>query len=179
MDIIKDIDGTVITIAVNGVEKAFDISKLFAVDENDLVKEFSRQAAVYAYFGVAAAEAEHNAARCDFNVDQEYAQADAAARDELDKDGRKYTEAVVKGMVLTDAQYVEIVERALLAKYDHKVLKAITAAMEQRANMLISMGAFIRHEIDQTGMNIRERSLDKAVDDVKETLKARKAKRIS
>jgi hypothetical protein len=172
--VIQDIEGTKITFNDGTKVKTVNIADIFRIDDAELTKEFANQASLYAYFATLATKAEFDSSLIELGQDQEYAQADGAYREEFEKDGRKYTEAVIKSMILTDENYIKLSESALGAKYDYKLLKAICTALEQRANMLISMGAYMRHEMDQTAMNIKQRAMDGAADEVKSAIRARK-----
>jgi len=171
-----EIKDATISITLSGVEKKFDLNKIFDIDENDLTKEFTSQASVYAYFATAAAEADYEASIGTADQEASYADADKYYRDTLSHKGEKYTEGVIRSMVLLDADYDNAVQDELLAKYNARVLKAIVNAMEMRAQMLMSVGSHIRHELDMTGMNIRERQYNKTVDDVKDTIRSRKSR---
>ena len=167
---------TSISIIANGKEKTYDIGKIFDINENDLTKEFTSQATIYAYFATALAQADYDASVANMVTEQTGADADQFYRADLTKKGEKYTEGVIKSMVQQDEEYSGAVQAELTAKYNARVLKAIVSAMEMRAQMLISVGSHIRHELDMTGMNIRERQFNKTVDDVKDTIRSRKSK---
>lgn len=161
---------------VAGMSKSFTVEDIFSVDENDLTKEFMQQPSIYGYFATAMAVAEDNANRAEYRKDQEYAAADDASRKAMDLNGLKYTETVIRGMVLTDEQYAAAVADELQAKYEYKILKAIVNALEQRANMLVSLGSHLRHEENMTGMNIRDRAIDNMSKNVKDVIRAHRGK---
>ena len=161
---------------LNGAYKTFPLLDILEIHEDDLTGDFMDQASLYGYFSVLAAAADDAAARSESNKDQEYAQADLAVREEAERNGQKTTENQIKSLVLVDEAYSKMVDAAFVTKYDLKLIKAIVAALEARANMLISLGAMVRHEQDMTGMNTKERALDSALDEVKETIRQRKAR---
>ena len=174
-EIIKEIVGTELTLYdMHGKLRTFKIDDIFNIDETNISKEFAQQASVYAFFATLAALAERKAADADFLKDQEYAQADQACREELDEGSIKYTEAVIKSMVLTDAGYTKRVKNHVIMEYDYKLLKAIAEALKQRADMLISLGAYLRHEMDQTSMNIKRSQVDNAAEEAKRLIKERR-----
>lgn len=173
MAIIDAIKGTKITVkGTNGKSVEIDIADILSINDADISKEFVQQPALYGFFSVLLARAERDAALADLQKDQEYAMADASVREELEMSGIKSTEAMVKNMVMTDAEYAAAVAKKVEADYEQKVLKALSSALQQRAEMLISLGAHLRHEIDQTGMNIRERQFSKSVEEMKENLRS-------
>lgn len=171
-----DVSGTTISIVIDGKEKKFDINKIFDIDEEDLTREFTSQATIYAYFATALAKADYDASIATMEEEQTAADADQVYREQLTSKGEKYTEGVIKSMVQQDEEHQEAVKNELAAKYDARLLKAITTALEMRAQMLISVGSHIRHELDMTGMNIRERQFTKTVDDAKEVMRSRKSR---
>jgi len=174
-DIIQEISGTRISVVdMRGKLRTFDIGDIFNIDESNISKEFTQQASLYAFFAALAATAEKKAADADFLKDQEYAQADQASREDLEEQSIKYTEAVIKSMVVTDAGYTKRVRNHIIAEYDYRLLKALASALEQRANMLISLGAYLRHELDQTAMNIKRAQTDGAVEEAKRLMRERK-----
>lgn len=168
---IKGIQGTKVTIKDGDEERVLDLTDLFRIDETNLTKEFTEQASLYGYFGVLMAKAEHEAAVRDLGKDQEYAVADLDWRAEMEEAGKKYTEALIRNTVLSDEEYQRISIQAAEAEFDYKLLKAIVSALQQRAEMLISLGAHIRHELDQTGMSIREREFKDAEEKMREVLR--------
>jgi len=159
--------------------KTFDIMKVFGIDEDNLTKEFQSQSAVYAYFSTLAAAAEDRMRKAEFKKEQEYARSDTWYRKEAENNNQKLTEPMVKAKIIMDEDYTQAVEEENTAIYEFKVLKAIVSAMEQRSNMLISLGSHVRHESSMTGMNIRdgrESDIDAAVKGVKSVIQSRRYK---
>lgn len=161
---------------LSGKSRTFSVDDIFTIDETDLTKEFIQQPTLYGFFATAMAAAEDQMNRAEYMKEQEYAAADDAARRTMDLNGQKYTETVIRNMAQMDEQYAEIVEKELQAKYDYKILKSIVNALEQRANMLISVGSHLRHEANMTGMNIRENAALDISTDVKNAIKSRREK---
>jgi hypothetical protein len=174
MSIIKDISGTKITVSVDSKIRTFDVQELLDIDDTNLSKEFANQASLYGYFATMAVKAEHRASILAMKREQEYALADQEYREELEEQGKKSTEPMIKNLVMSDENYAKVLEQEYVAKYDYDIIKAVTKAMEQRAQMLISLGNFMRHEYEMTDMKIRERQLNNAVDDVKSAIKRRR-----
>jgi hypothetical protein len=167
-------DTTIIIKDMNGKDKKFDLADIFYIDENTLTEEYSRQAATHAYFTTALAAAEHRAAKLSMRLEQSYADADEYWRKEYDDMGKKYTEAVIKSLVIRDEEYGEIKVNYQDTQYEVDLLKAIVNSMRIRADMLVSLGAHIRQEYEMTGMSIRDREFDKVVDNVKSKIKGKK-----
>jgi hypothetical protein len=169
-DVLEVLKGTMVK--VKG--KAIDLENVFHVEEADLSKEFMQQASMYAYFATAQADAEYNANMAELNKDQEEAAADSEFRAQLDMTGKKYTEAVIRGLVVRDEAVSKSVRNLNSARYQQKLLKAICSALEMRAQMLQSLGSHLRHEYEQTGLNTRENQLRLEVESVRKIADKRK-----
>jgi predicted nucleic acid-binding Zn-ribbon protein len=176
--IIEEISGSIITVRTLRGSKKFDIGKLFMIDQDNLSNEFATQASMYVFFAVATAEADRQLAMKSLLYDQEAADADESYRKELDAAGTKYTEAVIKSMIVRDEDCIKVKNEKENAEYELNILKAIVKAFEQRAMMLQSLGSHLRHEYDMQGMNIRDdasaRLSSKVTDEVKTVIKRRR-----
>lgn len=154
------------------ITKLVKLGDLFSIDETNLAEEMARQAGLYAYFAVQMAHAESALARAAVSKDGEYAEADEFARGDLADSAPKarVTEAMVRAWILQDEDYQACAAKEINAKRNYRLLRAICQALEMRATMLQSLGAHLRHEMDMTGMNIRERQYRTMVDEVKEAI---------
>jgi hypothetical protein len=172
--VIEEISGSVIAVrTLKGVKK-FDIGQLFKIDQNEISSELSTQASMYGFFAILAAEADRISAMQAMLYEQETASADESYRANLDEEGKKYTEAVIKSMVARDEDCIKVHKAKENADYDLNILKAIVRAFEQRAMMLQSLGSQLRHEYDMQGMNVKERELEKTTEDVKSAITERR-----
>jgi hypothetical protein len=176
--IIEEISGSVIIVRTLRGSRKFDIGKLFMIDQDNLSNEFATQASMYAFFATATAEADRHFAMQSLLYDQEAADADESYRKQLDDAGTKYTEAVIKSMIVRDEDCIKVRNAKEDAEYELNILKAIVKAFEQRAMMLQSLGSHLRHEYEMQGMNIREEAaekvISKATDEVKTAIKRRR-----
>jgi hypothetical protein len=181
--VIEEISGSVITVRTLKGSKKFDIGKLFNVDQNNLSEEFTTQASMYGFFAILSAEADKIVAMTSLLCDQEAAEADELYRKQLDEEGKKYTEAVIKSLVTRDEEYDKCVKAKYNAEYDLDILKAIVKAFEQRAMMLQSLGSHLRHEYEMQGMNTRMESSEKLAEEstskVKDAIQRRKLNKTS
>jgi hypothetical protein len=159
---------------INGGYKTFELLDILDINPDNLGDAFMDQASIFGYFSVLAAQADDAAARADANKDQEYAQADLEIREEAERNTKKLTEAQVKSLILTDAGYDKKLQQEHVTKLDARLLKAIVSALEMRANMLVSLGAMIRHEMDMQGIQVKERMMDSANDEIRKAARARK-----
>lgn len=152
-----------------------DLDVLFSIDETALTQAFARQASLYARYGVLLAEAEQQLAHAERVSDVEYAATEQAWRTQYAQDGQKLTEAGVKSLIITDPMYIETQEAVEAAKRTHTILKMIVRGMEQRADMLVSMGAHVRSEMGMVGMHINEPVMSAAsITELKQVMKDRK-----
>jgi hypothetical protein len=174
MSIIDDIQGSKISFVRKGVQKSVDISELFDIDENNLTAEFAHQASLYAFFATIQADAERELAHTALEKEQEYASADEYHRRSLEKKEQKYTEAVIRSLVMRDEDYEKAYNAYALAQQEVDILKAIVRALQMRAEMLISLGAQLRQEYSMTGMNVRDNAYKAAIDDAKKALKSKR-----
>jgi len=147
------------------------MADFYIINEAYLSQEFSTQAAMYVELitNYNRAETEHMKAKA--NLERIYAEVDQDIRDELAVNGKKYTETVVKSLVLLEEDYIEEQQYALHASKKYMLLKQLLKAMEMRADMLISLGAHLRAEISMTQMNIKEKDYDAKVKDLRQDLK--------
>jgi len=176
-EIIDLVSGTLITINTFRGKKTFDIGRLFVIDENNLTEEFTTQAASYAFFSTLIAEAERNVAKRDLAKDQEYATADEYYRNEMTAKGEKYTEAVIRSLVLRDEDYLKSSDQLEDAKYELNLIKAIVRSYEQKSTMLQSLGNHLRSEYVMMGMHIDDLQTSKIISDVKNSISKRRNKK--
>jgi hypothetical protein len=151
--------------------KAIQLSDILDIQEERLTEHFAEQASIFGYFAIQLAEADRLLGKIKTEAEQEYAKADAHYRKTYNELEEKFTEAVIRGDVMLDEDYNKVLDRQRLLQRNVSTLKAIVNALKMKADMLISMGAHLRQEYGMTGMTIREQDMDKAVDDVKKTIK--------
>lgn len=175
MNVMESIANTKLKVVVKkdgkNVAKLIRLGDVFSIDETNLSEELARQAGLYVYFAIQMAYAEHTQARAIISKEESYADADGYYREELVRefktDGRKLTEAVVKAAIIQDDGYHDDVIAEANAKLEYRLLRVLCQALEMRATMLQSLGAHLRHELDMTGMNIRDRQYQAQISDVK------------
>ena len=157
-----------------GQKKVIQLSDILDIQEERLTEHFAEQASIFGYFAIQLTEADRLLSKVKTEAEQEYAKADAHYRKMYNELDQKFTEAVIKADVMLDDDYNNVLDRQRLLQRNVATLKAIVNALKMKAEMLISMGAHLRQEYDMTGMTIREQRMDKAVDDVKKTIKRKK-----
>lgn len=155
--------------------KSYKVDELFGIDD-DLDKEYREQAAFYAFFVNEMSRVGKDHELAVKKRDLIYAEADEFFRKEFKDTGEKFTEGVIRSLVLQDEEYGIVLEDEIEAKYQHNVMKGVVRAMEQRSYMLNSLGAHKRAEYDMTEMTIKNREYDRAIGDVKKTLREKSKK---
>lgn len=122
----------------------------------NLSEEFARQPSLYAYIAMMAAQCEALYGASKAGTERTKARADKRIRQQARTHDEKVTEGLVANRVVLDDDVEEAEEIEASYRYQYLVLKALTQAMDQRAQMLISLGAHLRAESEQTGMLIRD-----------------------
>ena len=132
-----------------------DLDDLIKVTR-DLSEEFTRQPTVYAYVAMLAAQAEtiHTEAKRLMDIAESQAQIDV--RKTLLRDDERATDKRVEAEARMTKMYNEANEYELACREQYFILKAITTALEQRAQMLSQLGAHLRSEADMTGMLVSD-----------------------
>lgn len=133
----------------------------------DLSSEFTKQPSLYAYIAVLAARAEAMWLESKRELDRIHAVIDKEVRKDLAFTDVKVTEAMVKAEIELRRGYHDALMDELDFREQHLIMQALTKAFEMRANMLISLGAHLRAEAQQTGM---------LISDFKDTLRQQKNK---
>lgn len=130
---------------------------------NDLNKEFTGQPSAYAYIAMLAARAEAAWRDSKVMAERVYAETDGEVRRDLKLADEKVTEGKVAQEIKLRCGYQEAQDNEIWMHEQHLIMKALTNAMAQRAQMLISYGAHLRAEGDQTNMLIKDtkKKLDK------------------
>jgi len=123
---------------------------------DDLTTEFSEQPALYAYVAMLAARAESTWLASKRLLDEEHARTDKEVRRDLMMDGDKVTEGRVNAEIKMRKGYLEAVDDELWFRQQYLIMRAIERSLDMRAQMLISLGAHLRAEAQQTGMLIRD-----------------------
>lgn len=158
-------------------DREFSVESLFEIDQADLIMEFKDQAALYAFFVNEMSKAERDHAVVVSEKELVYADADDYWRAEFDREGLKITENAIKSAIIRDAAYGRAINREIEARYVYHSLKGLVRALEQRADMLIQLGAHVRAEFEMTGMTIRKQEYNAMIEETKTNLKKQRQNR--
>lgn len=162
-----------ITVEIGG--KEVDVGELLSIDETDLSSEYAAQAARFAYVAVLKAQAKREWGEAERTRKEEEASAfvDYKSDPEQIPEGSKYvTDGYAAQLVQSDEEVNDLRKREIEAEYGYRVLEALSDALGQRAQMLISLGADLRQELDQTSMHLNE----SADEHLKERMMRRRAR---
>lgn len=132
---------------------ALDVDAMLYIGQ-DLSAEFTNQASTYAYVATLGAMAEAMWLESKKELERTYAEMDKDVRRDLITSGEKITEGKVKEEIKTRRGYHEALLEELDFREQHLIMQALVRAFDMRAQMLISLGAHLRAEAQQTGMTI-------------------------
>jgi len=155
--------------------KDVSVSELLSIDETDLSSEYAAQAARFAYVAVLKAQAKRQWGEAERARKENEAYAFVAYKsdtEQIPKGSKTVTDGFAKQLVESDPEVNDLRKKEIEAEYGYRVLEALSDALAQRAQMLISLGADLRQEMDQTSMRLNETPNDR----LKERLMQRHAR---
>ena len=164
-----------LTISVSIGGKDVSVGDLLSIDETDLSSEYAAQAARFAYVAVLKAQAKREWGEAERTRKEDEAKAFVNYKsdpEQIPTGSKTVTDGFAKQLVDSDAQVNELRQEEIEAEYGYRVLEALSDALGQRAQMLISLGADLRQEMDQTSMHLNESADER----VKERLMRRRAR---
>ena len=135
--------------------KEVSLLDLFDIKEETVSEDMMKQAAIYAHIGMLKVKYEIKRDRAKQKKDEEYAVLDLAWREKYVVNDWKITEAAIKSEIITTDSYSEAQERLNISEEQFSIFEILTKSLEMRANMLQSVGAFLRMEQGMTGMNTK------------------------
>ena len=138
-------------------ENAF--STEVAINEGDLNTEFKEQASKYAGFATAEANAKARVLTAKLRLEVVDSQMTKQIRERLVKEGVKATEKMISSEVITTKEYQVAQNNLIEAQRAADIARGVKEAFQQRKDMLIQLGSSKRQEIDQIGMNLKEKAL--------------------
>lgn len=144
-----------IQVVIGDEEETLDLDKIVPIDA-DLSDEFARQPSLYAYVAMLAAQCESLYRGAQASTERTKARVDQTIREDAKALQEKVTENIVEKRVMLSAEVEEAEDTEAGYRYQYLMLRAVVASLDQRAQMLISLGAHLRAESEQTGMLIRD-----------------------
>ena len=140
-------------------DKHLDFKSSIEINEGDLNTEFKQQASLYAYFATAEATAKSNVMAAKLRLEVVDAELTKKIRAELSEGAAKApTEKAIQSEVILSEQYQAAQKYLIDASKNADIAKGVKEAFGQRKDMLIQLGSAKRQEVDQIGMNLREKA---------------------
>lgn len=170
IDISSRISDVELTVLYQGKPTEINLGADLLIDPDAINENFIDQPAKFAWWGVMCNYARQRVDRLkhDLTAKQEYqsktlrAILDRQVREELEAMGEKVTESKVEMGVYASQEYqasqqaiVKLREELLEADHEYNMLQTAVAAMNQRKDMLISLGANMRAEWDNTDLKLK------------------------
>ncbi|MNW28086.1 hypothetical protein D3C74_48980 [compost metagenome] len=134
----------------NGQSVEYNVGEELKADIADLNEAFLTQPGKFAWWSTLAENAKHQRDSLEATLDKQEAEADYKVRLSLELEGVKVTEAAVKQGIKKDEEYLDALKRYNAAKKTAGILSQVVKAFEQRKEMLISLGANLRKENDNS-----------------------------
>lgn len=156
-----------------------DLRADLMIDVEDLTSSYLDQPGKFAWWATLSAQARAIAERkkSDWEARKDYinktlmGELDAEVRDELTDIGEKITEKKVENAIYTHPKYQaaivelkELRDEFLRASEQAQLLEVARESMDQRKDMLISIGAQLRAEGSNTELAIRKREAQEVLD---------------
>lgn len=138
----------------NGTVKEYDVEEELRVTKEDLDTHFIEQSGKYAWWGVLAEVAKSYKEEQEAELDRIEAEADNRVREQLELDGIKITESIVSRNIKLDEQFKAQQKLFIKAKRNAQTLDRIVKAFDQRLDSLISLGANLRKEENNSDVKL-------------------------
>lgn len=167
----KDMSILEISVKTKKSETLADLGKDLAIDSANINESFCSQPALYAWWATVAAQAKALADKKKMEVDRqdEYikktlvGELDAEIRQELEMNGEKVTEGKVTNAIYVHPKYKEeltelyaLKEELLELQGQVTTLEIAKEAMNQKKDMLISLGAQLRQEGNNVELTLKQ-----------------------
>lgn len=150
-----------IEVKINDTTNRLDLSQDMLIDVSNINKSYVDQPSKYAYWATLAALARSKANKIKQQMDreQDYMKTtltgilDSKVRTQLELDGEKITETKVTNAIYTNPEYIayktkidELNKQYLEADEQARLLEVGRTTLDQRKEMLISLGAQLRSD---------------------------------
>lgn len=170
----RDMEILEITVKTKSSETTLDLAKDLQIDPMNINEAFCEQPAKFAWWATVAAQAKALVERKKSEIEQteEYlkktlmGELDAEVRTTLDMNGEKVTESKVVNGIYAHPKYQEtqkkvfdLREELLDLQQKYTVLDIAKEAMNQRKDMLISLGAQLRLEGTNAELVMKEKAI--------------------
>lgn len=137
-----------------GKTKIIDFEKELSIDINNLNKELVEQSSKYAWYGSLLSNARYEYEAEKANLAKVEALVDHRIREDIEYNGKKKpTEAAMTRYIHGDDKYVEVLMNIARDKKKVDTLSYVLKGFEQRINALVTLGANVRNEMKQIGVD--------------------------
>ena len=170
----RDMSILTINVKTKTAENTMDLAEDLKIDPMNINENFCSQPALYAYWATIAAQAKALVDKKKAELDRadDYlkktlvGELDAEVRQQMEVDGEKITEGKVTNAIYKHTRYVEQQEKIyalrdelLNLQQQWTVLDIAKESMNQRKDMLISLGANLRQETTNTELALKAKNV--------------------
>lgn len=184
----KDLSILEVTVKLPQNSYDLDLAKDSQIDVNNLNQGFIEQPTIFAWYATLAALAKSKVTRLKREVEKQddyikktlIGTLDSKVRKQLEINGEKVTETKVTNAIYADVEYISNIQKLnglkdelTDAEENSAILDVARETMIQRKDMLISLGAQVRSDYDNTGdMSIKGEEID--TDKIKSIINTRR-----
>ena len=143
-------DVLTISVRVNDVVYDCDLEKDLGISRETLSDDCVRQSSFFAWYSVLAENAKAERDRAKERIGVVKAEVDQEIRAKKEAEGKKTTENMLSQLIELDERYRQAVDAHLDASRIYGILSVAPQAFEHRRDMLITLGANMRKEHDDT-----------------------------
>lgn len=162
----KDLSILEVTVKLPQNSYNLDLAKDSQIDVNNLNQGFIEQPTIFAWYATLAALAKSKVTRLKREVEKQddyikktlIGTLDSKVRKQLEINGEKVTETKVTNAIYADVEYISNIQKLnglkdelTDAEENSAILDVARETMIQRKDMLISLGAQVRSDYDNTG----------------------------
>lgn len=162
----KDLSILEVTVKLPQNSYDLDLAKDSQIDVNNLNQGFIEQPTIFAWYATLAALAKSKVTRLKREVEKQddyikktlIGTLDSKVRKQLEINGEKVTETKVTNAIYADVEYISNIQKLnglkdelTDAEENSAILDVARETMIQRKDMLISLGAQVRSDYDNTG----------------------------
>lgn len=142
-----------LVIEVFGKPHRVTIPDAVAISEESINGDISNQSGLYAYYGEALADARSKRDMAIQALKDTRASIDMSVRKRADESGAKTTEGRIAAEVELNEMVVKLKDRTLSLEANVGKIEAIVRALEHRKDMLVTLGANMRTDVEKGNMS--------------------------
>lgn len=168
-------DNSVLNLTVDTKSGIYDLDLAsdLKINKTDLTESYIDQPAKFAWYAVLAAQARAHADFIKSKIDQKEdyvkkvlkGKLDASVRKQLELDGEKITELKVENGISCHPEFISALEELHMLREDYigvnenaSILETAKEALNQRKDMLISLGAHMRADFANIDLSMKNKT---------------------